>query len=154
MCYMYWVTSMEQNRQDIEKCFVCFLPHKEGQKWSVCGLVFKIEKCCCFFCPLKRVKNAVWYLKFSCVSFPKFAILPNFQKIYIFSWSLAFAILLLHSDLFIFDNVICIPLKVPSIKMFLSIGDLNGKNCPKEVSEHKPIFFSIIFLFVNLQINQ
>ena len=47
---------------------------------------------------------------------------------------------MVHSDLFIFDNVIPIILKVPSIRFFLSIGSLNDKNC---LSEGHPRFLSI-----------
>ena len=55
---------------------------------------------------------------------------------------------MVHTDLLIFDNVnIHIILKVPSIRIVLSIGSLNGKN---RLSEGHPIFLSII-LFVNLQ---
>ena len=55
---------------------------------------------------------------------------------------------MVHSDLFIFDNVIRITLKVPSIRILLSIGSLNGKN---RLSEGHPIVLSN-FPFVNLQI--
>ena len=48
---------------------------------------------------------------------------------------------MVHSDLFIFDNVIRITLKIPSIRILLSIGNLNGKN---RLSEGYPL--------VNLQI--
>ena len=51
-------------------------------------------------------------------------------------------------NLFIFDNVICVTLKVPSIRIFLSIGSLNGKS---PLSEGHPRFLSI-FPFVNIQI--
>ena len=34
---------------------------------------------------------------------------------------------MVHSDLFIFDNVIRITLKVPSIRILLSIGSLNQR---------------------------
>ena len=55
---------------------------------------------------------------------------------------------MVHRDLFIFDNVIRITLKVPSIRIILSIGGLDGKN---HLSEGHPIFISN-FPFVNLQI--
>ena len=55
---------------------------------------------------------------------------------------------MVHSDLFIFDNVICITLKVPSIRILLSIGSLNGKN---RFPEGQPRFFISNFPFVNLQ---
>ena len=35
-----------------------------------------------------------------------------------------------HSDVFIFDNVIRITLKIPSIRIVLSIGSLNDKKLP------------------------
>ena len=46
----------------------------------------------------------------------------------------------------LFDNVICITLKVPSIRIFLSIESLNGKS---PLSEGHPRFLSI-FPFVNI----
>ena len=52
------------------------------------------------------------------------------------------------SDFFNFDSVILITLKVLSIRMFMSIGSLNGKY---RLSEGHPRFLSI-FPFVNLQI--
>ena len=56
---------------------------------------------------------------------------------------------MVHSDFFIFDNVIRITLKMPSIEILLPIGSLNGKN---RLSEGPPIFFLSNFPFVNLQI--
>ena len=55
---------------------------------------------------------------------------------------------MVHSDLFLFDNVIHITLKVPLFRVFLSIGRLNGKN---RLSEGYPRFLSI-FPSVNRQI--
>ena len=55
---------------------------------------------------------------------------------------------MMHSDCFIFDKVIRITVKVPSIKIALSIGSLNGKNC---LSEGHPRFLSI-YPFVNFRI--
>ena len=55
---------------------------------------------------------------------------------------------MVHSNLFIFDNVIRISLKVHSIRIGMSIGSLNGKN---RLSEGHPRFFSN-FPFVNLKI--
>ena len=55
---------------------------------------------------------------------------------------------IVHSDLFIFDDVIRITLKVPSIRIVLSIGSLNDKN---RLSEGHPSVVSI-FPFVKLQI--
>ena len=65
------------------------------------------------------------------VSFPKFEVFAKISKImfYHFCWFLASAISKFHSDLFIFDNVIHILLKVPSIRISLSMGSLNGKTC-------------------------
>ena len=54
---------------------------------------------------------------------------------------------MVHSDLFIFDNVIRISLEVLSIRIFLSIGSLNGKN---RLSKCQPRLS--IFPFVNLKI--
>ena len=45
-----------------------------------------------------------------------------------------------HSDCFIFYKVIRITVKEPSIRIALSIGSLNGKNC---LSEGHPRFLSI-----------
>ena len=56
---------------------------------------------------------------------------------------------MVHSDLFIFDNVIPITLKVPLIRIIMSIGSLNGKN---RISEGHPIFSIHFFPFVNLKI--
>ena len=55
---------------------------------------------------------------------------------------------MVHSDCFIFDKVIRITVKVLSIRIALSIGSLNGKNC---LSEGISRFLSI-FPFVNLRI--
>ena len=55
---------------------------------------------------------------------------------------------MVHSGLFMFDNVIRITLKVLSIRILLSIGSLNGKH---RLSEGHPRFL-LNFLFVNLQI--
>ena len=55
---------------------------------------------------------------------------------------------MVHSDLFIFDNVICITLKVPSIRILLSIQSLNGKN--RLLAGHPELLSN--FPFVDLQI--
>ena len=55
---------------------------------------------------------------------------------------------IVHSDLFMFDDVIRICLTVPSIRIVLSIGSLTGKN---RLSEGHLRFVSILPL-VNLQI--
>ena len=55
---------------------------------------------------------------------------------------------MVDSDCSIFYKVIRITVKVPSIRIALSIGSLNGKNC---VSEGHPRFLSILPL-VNLRI--
>ena len=55
---------------------------------------------------------------------------------------------MVHSDHFIFEDVIRICLKVPSIRFVLSKGSLTGKN---RLSEGHLIFLSIL-PFVNLQI--
>ena len=55
---------------------------------------------------------------------------------------------IVHNDIFIFDNVISISLKVPSITIVFSMGSSNGKNC---LSEGHLRFLSK-FPFVNLQI--
>ena len=52
-----------------------------------------------------------------------------------------------HNDIFIFDNVICISLKVSSIRIVLSMESWNGKN---RLSEGHLRFLSN-FPFVNLQ---
>ena len=57
---------------------------------------------------------------------------------------------MVHSDCFIFDKVIRITVKVPSIRIALSIGSLNGKNC---LSEGHPRFLSI-FPFEIFELNQ
>ena len=54
---------------------------------------------------------------------------------------------MVHSDILIFYSVIRITLKVPSIRILLSIGSLNGKN---RLSEGHPRFLSN-FPVVNLQ---
>ena len=54
---------------------------------------------------------------------------------------------MVHSDLFIFDNEIRITLKVPSIRIILSIGRLNDKN---RLSQGHPRFLSN-FPFLNPQ---
>ena len=55
---------------------------------------------------------------------------------------------MVQGELVIFDKVVRITVKVPSIRIALSIGSLIGKNC---LSEGHPRFLSI-FLFVNLRI--
>ena len=55
---------------------------------------------------------------------------------------------MVHSECIIFDKVIRITVKVPSIRNALSIGSLNGKKC---LSDGNPRFVSI-FSFVNLRI--
>ena len=55
---------------------------------------------------------------------------------------------MVHSDLFIFDNVIRIILKVPSIRILLSKESLNGKI---RLSKGHPRLVSNVS-FVNLQI--
>ena len=55
---------------------------------------------------------------------------------------------MVHSDCFFFDKIIRITVKVPSIRIALSIGSLNGKNC---LSDGHPIFLSR-FPLVNLRI--
>ena len=55
---------------------------------------------------------------------------------------------MVHSEFSIFDKVIRTTVKVPSIRIALSIGSLNGKNC---LSEDHPRFVSI-FPFLNLRI--
>ena len=55
---------------------------------------------------------------------------------------------MVYSDFFIFDNGICISLKVPSNKMVLSLGSLTGKN---RLSYGHLRSLSIL-PFVNLQI--
>ena len=55
---------------------------------------------------------------------------------------------MIHSDLFIFANVIRISMKVPSINIILYIGRLKGENRP---TESQPRYLSN-FLFTNLQI--
>ena len=56
---------------------------------------------------------------------------------------------MVHRDFYNIDNVIRFTLKVPSIRIFLSIGSLYGKNF---LSEGHPRFLSN-FPFVNLQID-
>ena len=55
---------------------------------------------------------------------------------------------IVHNDIFIFDNVISISLKVPSITIVLPMGSCNGKN---RLSEGHGRFLSN-FPFVKLQI--
>ena len=54
----------------------------------------------------------------------------------------------MHNDIFVFENVISISLKVSSITIVLSMGSGNGKN---RLSEGHLRFLSS-FPFVNLQI--
>ena len=51
--------------------------------------------------------------------------------------------------LFMLDDIIRITLKVPLIRIILSIGSLNGKEC---LSEGHPSLLSYL-LFVNLKLN-
>ena len=100
---------------------------------------------------MKRFQLKIWHLKFSFSSFSKFTILAKISKkimFYPFYWCLASVLSMVHSDCFIFNKVIRITVKVPSIRIALSIGSLIGKNC---LSEGHPRFLSI-FPFVNLRI--
>ena len=104
-----------------------------------------------FSASLKGVKIKVfplknWHLKFSSLSFPKFAIFAKFSKNHVLSLLLMSGLPLpmVHSDLFIFDNVIHITLKEPSNRLSLSIGSLNGKN---RLSEGHLILFLSDFPF-------
>ena len=54
---------------------------------------------------------------------------------------------MVHSDILIFDNGVCVTLKLSSIRIIMSIGSLNGKN---RLSEGHSRFLSN-FPFVNLQ---
>ena len=56
---------------------------------------------------------------------------------------------IVYNDFLIFDNFIRITLKVPLIKILLSIGSLNGKN--RLLEGHNSRFLSILS-FVNIQI--
>ena len=67
---------------------------------------------------------------------------------YHFMRCLPSAMSIVHNDIFIFDNVISISLKVPSITIVFSMGSSNGKN---RLSEGHLRFLSK-FPFVNLQI--
>ena len=58
------------------------------------------------------------------------------------------AMSIVHNDIFIFDNVMSISLRVPSITIVLSMGN---KNCKNRLSEGYQRFLSN-FPFVNLQI--
>ena len=86
-----------------------------------------------FSVSLQVVENAAfpiknWHLKLSFLSFAKFVIFAKISKNHVLSFLITSALSMVHSDLFIFDNVIYISstLRVPSIRMFLSIGRLNG----------------------------
>ena len=57
---------------------------------------------------------------------------------------------MVHSDCFIFGKVIRITVKVPSIKIALSIGSLDGKTC---LSKGHPRFLSIFPLLI-FELNQ
>ena len=99
---------------------------------------------------MKRFQSNIWHLKFSFSPLAKFAIFAKISKknmFYPFYGCLASVLSMVHSDCFIFNKVIHITVKVPSIRIALSIGSLNGKNC---LSEGHPRFLSI-FPFVSLR---
>ena len=81
--------------------------------------------------------------------FPNLHFCQDVQKTcFIIFLSLDSAIIMVHSDILIF-NIIRITLNVPSIRILLSTGSLNGKN---RLMEGHPRFFSLTFPFENLQI--
>ena len=78
---------------------------------------------------MKGIKNEAFpmkfsHLKFSFLLFYKITILPNFLKImfYHFYVCLASVLSIVYSDFLVIDNVIRITLKVPLIRILLSIG--------------------------------
>ena len=73
----------------------------------------------------------------------------HFLKNHVLSFLLMYCLCFIKgSHLLIFENVICIILKVPPIRILLSIRSLNGKI---RLSEGHPRFLSL-FPFVNRQI--
>ena len=119
---------MAQTRQDIEKRFSVSFKGIKNEAFPVKNLAFKI-----FIFILCKIHHFCQNFKKSCFI------------LFIDVWPV---LSMIHSDCFIFDKVIRINVKVPSIRIALSIGSLNGKNC---LSEGHPRFLSI-FLFVNLRI--
>ena len=99
---VYLVKSVAQTRHDTEKRFSVPLKGVKNKACSVKNLAFK----------------------FSLSAPPKVAIFPKFPKIMFnhFKLFLTFAISIVHNDIFIFDNVISISLKVPSIAVVLPMG--------------------------------
>ena len=80
---------------------------------------------------MKRFQSKIWHLKYLFSSFAKFTIFDKISKNHSLSFLLmsGLCVVNVHSDCFIFDKVKCITVKVPSIRIALSIGSLNGKNC-------------------------
>ena len=120
---------MAQTRQDIEKRFSASFKGIKNEAFPVKNLAFKM---------------------FIFIHFKIHHFCQNFKKImfYPFYWCLASVLSMVLSDCFIFNKVIRITVKVPSIRIAVSIGSLIGKNC---LSEGHPRFLSI-FPFVNLRI--
>ena len=123
---------MAQTRQDIEKRFFASFKGIKNEAFPVKNLAFKI-----FIFILFKIHHFCKIFKKSCHFYP-------------FYLCLASVLSMVHSDCFIFDKVIRITVKVPSNRIALSIGSLNGKNC---LSEGYPRFLSI-FPFVNLRIKR
>ena len=127
---VYWVSSLAQTSQNIEKRVSA----------SLKGVKIKVFP----------VKKLTFILFIFILKFPNLQFLPNFQNIMFnhFYWCLASVISMVHSDLFIFNNAICIILKVPSIRIHLSIGSLKAKIAFRRVTA----YCLSNFPFVNLQI--
>ena len=64
----------------------------------------------------------IWHLRFSLFSFAKFAIIAIFLNDHVLSFLLVTGLCVITETFFIFGSVICIILKVPSIRILLSIG--------------------------------
>ena len=126
---VYSVIPMAEIRQDFEKWFSVSRKGVKNEAFPIEILAFKI---------------------FIFSVFQNHHFTENFQKImfYHLYFSLVSVLSIVYTDSLIFDSVICISLKVPLIRILLSIGSWNGKNC---LLEGRSRFLSIL-PFVNLQI--
>ena len=100
-----WVSSVAQTRQVIEKQFSASVKEVENEPFPVKNFAFSI----CILCQIRHFCN--------------FLFIKNimFYHFYLFLSSL---ISVVHNDLSIFDHVLRITLKIPPIRIVLSIRSL------------------------------
>ena len=73
---------------------------------------------------MKHFQLQFWHLKISFLLFSKITMFAKFSKHHVLSFLLMSGLcaLIVFNECLIFDNVMCIKLKVPLIRILLSIG--------------------------------